>query len=125
LEFVPVFNELQEQFCGRAAFACVYLSEAHARNQWPVGSSVSEDDAPTTLQDRMKLARKMIKKTGLRIPIVVDDMDDSFGLTYSAWPLRYYVLGANGDLLYIAQPDPVSRLFEVEDLKCWMEEYFA
>ena len=27
LEFVDYFNKLQEQFCGYAAFACVYLSE--------------------------------------------------------------------------------------------------
>lgn len=122
---MSVFNELQAEFCGKAAFVCVYLSEAHAKNQWPVGSIISADDAPSNLPDRMKLAQKMVIKTGLSIPVLVDDMDDTFGLTYAAWPLRYYVLGANGKLLYVAEPDPVSRLFEVEDLRCWLEDHFS
>ena len=33
---------------------------------------------------------------GLRMPLLVDGMDDAFGRTYAAWPLRFYVVEADG-----------------------------
>jgi hypothetical protein len=124
LEFVDTFNALKEEFCGRAAFACVYLSEAHAKDEWPLGSIISNSNAPTNLQGRMKEAVSMIENTGLKMPILVDGMDDLFGTTYSAWPLRYFVIGANGKLLWIAEPDEVTNLFEPMELRSWLEKYF-
>jgi hypothetical protein len=68
-------------------------------------------------------ASSMIKNTGLNMPILVDGMDDLFGTTYSAWPLRYYVIGSNGKILWIAEPDEGTNLFEPIDLRHWLEEY--
>ena len=115
---------MQEQFCGYAAFACVYLSEAHAKDQWPVGPIISDTNAATNLQDRIKQANHMVKKTGLDIPVLIDTMDDLFGTAYAAWPMRYYVVGTNGKILWVAEPDEVSRLFEPAPLKDWLENYF-
>ena len=89
-----------------------------------MGSTVSGSNAPTNLQDRMKQANEMVQKTGLDMPILVDGMEDLFGTTYSAWPLRYYVIGTNGKILWVAQPDEDTRLFEPIELRLWLEEYF-
>jgi hypothetical protein len=89
-----------------------------------LGSIISNSNAPTNLQGRMKEAVSMIENTGLKMPILVDGMDDLFGTTYSAWPLRYFVIGANGKLLWIAEPDEVTNLFEPMELRSWLEKYF-
>ena len=71
----------------------------------------------------MVLARKLVQRTGLQVPVLVDGMDDQFGNAYSAWPLRYFVVNSDGALLYVAEPDPYTQLFEPDDLLCWLEEH--
>ena len=93
----------------------VYLAEAHAKDQWPVGASVSFCDAPQSMRERVDLASKLyldprnrrqtLLPTGgllggehgaglsTSVPVLVDSTrDDAFLNTYSAWPLRFYGL---------------------------------
>ena len=51
---------------------------------WPVGPIISDTNAATNLQDRIKQANNMVKKTGLDIPVLIDTMDDLFGTAYAA-----------------------------------------
>ena len=43
-----------------------------------------------TLDDRLSCAQNMIKRHNFQIPCYVDDMENSYRDTYSAWPFRIY-----------------------------------
>ena len=47
---VDTFNALQQQYCGRAAFAGIYIEEAHSFDEWPLGPYLSP---PSLLQPKM------------------------------------------------------------------------
>jgi hypothetical protein len=92
----------------KAAFVLVYLSEAHASDTWPLGAEVSVCTQSRVLQDRqdyLKLLQQAVDfdLESLFQVIVVDDMKDTFLDTYSAWPLRYYVV-SNNVMKLVAQP---------------------
>ena len=66
----------------------MYISEAHAKNEWPVGDPVRIDQ-PTVLSDRLTIANGF--REFYNFPddfnIAVDDPDSNpFDTLYSCWP---------------------------------------
>ena len=61
LALAPRLNQLVAEYKGRATFAiaAVYIAEAHAKDEWPVGSAISCCDQPVELQQRMDLAKQL------------------------------------------------------------------
>lgn len=51
-------------------FLAVYISEAHSRDQWPVGKTISCVDQPTTMEERLHNAREFRKKLQIRNSLV-------------------------------------------------------
>jgi len=41
----------------------IYITEAHASDEWPVGEKVSICTQPITLQERINFAKKLQKET--------------------------------------------------------------
>ena len=80
-------------------FPVVFLSsvttEAHARNEWPVGDPVKLDQ-PLTLQERFACAdsfrRQFPELESWNICIDDPESGDAFDTLYSAWPTRFFVL---------------------------------
>ena len=70
----------------------IYIAEAHARDQWPAGKTISCVDQPTTLEQRLKHARQFQQKYHFVMPMLVDSMNNTFHTTYGAWPFRFYVI---------------------------------
>jgi len=120
---------LQEAFHGRAAFALVYIAEAHASDEWPVGLSISHARAPRTLPERMELARQLVVRTqrqcpSWNVPVLVDGMEDLFQQSFAAWPMRFFVLDG-GRVVHKAQPDPETCTYHLDDLEAWLETNLA
>jgi hypothetical protein len=106
--------------------ALVYVAEAHARDEWPVGPTLSFTDAPKVLSERLKLAGDVqgrLYGTGTT-PILVDLMADAFLETLAAWPIRFFVVH-HGRLQFISQPQEEECLHLVEDLTAWLDDYLA
>jgi len=82
----------------------VYLTEAHAADEWPVGPSVSFCKQTKTVEERCLLARKYMEANEISFEMVVDNMNNDFDRMFAAWPLRFYVI-SNGKLIFKAQPD--------------------
>ena len=126
-------RRLAAEYAGRADFYAVYVAEAHARDQWPIGKRFRSDDAPRTVAERCALARRFVplldpptattdaastsdSPAGTRdgrITVLVDGMDDEFLTRYAAWPFRYYVV-RNGTVLFKARPRADTLLYEIE-----------
>jgi len=70
---------------------CVYLAEAHACDEWPLGNFECVRKAKTQ-QERLDIARYFVDKYDLQVPVLVDNMENVFDNAYGAWPERWYLL---------------------------------
>ncbi len=89
----------------RVDLLTVYIEEAHASDEWPIGSRISYAQ-PKCDVDRIRIADDFIRATGYRIPLLVDpvSLNNPFSTVYSPWPIRFYVIDQQKKLCYIAQP---------------------
>jgi hypothetical protein len=69
---------------------------------------------PKTLAERQRVAEDFAKQFKIKLPILVDTMDDQMNKKYFAWPDRLYVIDAMGKLAYVGAPGP--RGFKVQEL---------
>jgi hypothetical protein len=56
-------------------------------------------NAPTTLSERRELAEDFNGRIQMRMPIVVDTIDDAVADIYAPWPNRLVVVDADGKIV--------------------------
>lgn len=98
-----VLDALVSNWGSHVDFVTVYITEAHARNEWPTGSKVSFCDQPTTTEERLTLAKSLVESKQVSVPMLVDTLDNTFESTFCPWPVRFYVLHG-GRVAFKAQP---------------------
>jgi len=86
-----------------ARFLAIYITEAHARDEWPVGDNISCGNQPTTIQERQALAKRFVNKHNYQLPILLDNMQNEFHSKFAAWPFRFYIVH-QGRIVHKAQP---------------------
>lgn len=101
----------------------VYISEAHARNEWPVGKTISCVDQPTTLAERLHNAQQFQKTFNFEMPMLVDNMDNTFHFTYGSWPFRFFVIH-QGQLVLKAEPHQDTFAYNMDEVDQWLENYY-
>src|SRR5437870_5059305 len=102
-------EQLYTSYGARAAMFVVYIAEAHAVDGWQVAPNVQEGVCITrhrTIEDRREAALRCTSDLGITVPTLVDDMDDTTCMAYSAWPDRVYVVGTDGRIAYKGAPGP-------------------
>jgi len=95
-------NDLQEKYKDQVDFLGVYISEAHAQNEWPLGVKFCITQ-PKELHQRLEIANKFVNDYNFKIPMLVDTMGNQFETTFAAWPERFYIVD-DGKLYHIAEP---------------------
>jgi hypothetical protein len=70
-------NALYKDFSKSVDFAMIYISEAHAKDEWPLGTKFSWDQ-PKTIEERTAIAKKFQEETKYKIPLYVDTIEGSF-----------------------------------------------
>jgi hypothetical protein len=83
----------------KADFHIVYIREAHPSDGWQLPVNVRQGvvyEDPETDAERRKVASDCIEKLGIRIPAILDGMDDAMMHAYNAWPNRVYIVGGDG-----------------------------
>ncbi len=96
-------------YAGRADFKVVYVREAHPDDGWQVPKNRRAGivfNSPKTLAEREKIALQCETALALKIPILLDNMDDATERAYRAWPDRIYVVDAKGKLAFVGDPGP-------------------
>jgi len=73
---------------------------------------------PTTLAERVAIANDFLARSGYRIPIMVDDMDNAAEEAFAAWPERLYVIDEAGKVVYKGDVGPFG--FDPEELGAWL-----
>jgi len=93
----------------------IYICEAHASDEWPVGPSISACKQPQSLPERLEIANQFNRIRSVKVPMLVDTIHNHFQTAFAAWPFRYYVI-KDGHVAFKAEPRPVSLAYDVTDL---------
>lgn len=98
-------------FAGRLRVVTIYIAEAHAADEWPIGDALHPTACslkqPVSLRERRAAARAFVRELEWPFEVFVDSMSDDFEATFAAWPLRFYLVTADGKALaHVAQPQP-------------------
>ena len=62
--------------------------------------------SPRTDADRFENAGQCIRKLGIRIPALIDSIDDRTEMAHTGWPERLYVIARGGGVAYKSEPGP-------------------
>jgi hypothetical protein len=121
---VGALHELYDRFSDRVAFFVVYIKEAHPEDGWVLTSNRNEGIAvadPDSIADRAGVAETCAVRLDVRIPVLVDDLDNEVARQYGGWPDRLYLIGADGRIAFQGgegpfgfRPDELETAIEAE-----------
>lgn len=95
------------------SFSIVYILEAHANDEWPVGSQLFDYPQATCLSQRAKAAHDFKTQFQVSSPIVLDTIDNTFEKEYAPWPFRFFVI-QKGRI--IIKPTPIDGTYDLCEL---------
>ena len=102
-------HELQAKYADRVDFLVVYIREAHPEEGWVVSHNRDEGiriQDPTTDEARYKVATECALRLQIKLPVVVDAVDDAIANAYGALPDRLYLIGKGGRIAFQGEPGP-------------------
>lgn len=102
-------------------FAFVYIAEAHASDEWPVGHAVHIKQ-PKSTKERVATAQQKLADLGMgeEFTCLVDLAEENnFHEAYACWPFRWYsVEPRTRRLMTIAQPRESG--YDIRELVSWI-----
>jgi type I thyroxine 5'-deiodinase len=104
----------------------VYIQEAHPEDGWQLEINVNEEvvyDQPETFDAREEVAQACAIGLDLKMPTLIDDMDNTTDLAYSALPDRLYLIGKDGRIAYNGAQGPMG--FRPDDLEAAIKDYLS
>src|SRR5262249_8191024 len=111
-------DAIAQRHKGAATFVMVYVREAHPTDGWGMESNTKvgvEVEQPATYEERVKGCGLFNAKLKPSFPVLVDEIDDRVGHTYSGMPGRLYVIDPAGKVAYKSGRGPFGfRAGEME-----------
>lgn len=104
-------NKWYERLKDRADFKVVYVREAHPSDGWQVPQNRRDGvvyETPETYEERKRIAKECEVGLSLKIPILIDTMDDAVETAYAGWPDRIYVIDRGGKIAFRGRPGPAG-----------------
>ena len=104
------------------AFYVVYIQEAHPVDGWQMPTNVQDKvlvASAHTFNERDAAANACVVKLGIKIPALVDDINDTTETAYTGWPDRLYVIDRDGHIAYKSRPGPYG--FKPPDVEKTLE----
>jgi len=96
---LELFNLYKE----KVDFLHVYIMEAHACDEWPLGTKTVISQHKST-QERIQVAKNFQKNYLWPFPMVVDTISNEFHNTFAVWPERVFIV-IDGKMSYIGYPE--------------------
>ncbi len=94
---------MHDQFKDQALFYVIYIAEAHAVDEWQISSN---EQAGIRLKQHSKFVQRLAaaqlcaQELELRIPTLVDSMDNLASEVFASWPERIYIIDKGGKVYY-------------------------
>jgi Iodothyronine deiodinase len=101
----------------------VYIQEAHPVDLWQVSSNLKDGvlfASPQTAGERVDTAETCVVKLAIKLPALVDGIDNRIERAYTGWPDRLYVIGTDGRIRYKSAPGPFG--FSTAELEQRIEQ---
>ena len=106
---MDALHTLWETWQEKVTFVVVYIREAHPEEGWVVtpnrDAGILVND-PTSTDERVEVAAACAINLQIRMPVVVDEVDDQIALAYGALPDRLYLIAEDGSVAYQGEPGP-------------------
>ena len=102
-------GSLYRAYKGSVQFLLVYVKEAHPDDGWQMEANRRAGvvyNAPTTLQERARVASDCVKSLKLDFPCLLDDMQNSVQQMYNGWPARFCLVDKEGKIAYVSKNGP-------------------
>ncbi|MDP6436206.1 MAG: redoxin domain-containing protein [Gammaproteobacteria bacterium] len=118
------FNEIYTELQDELSFLLVYISEAHPEDGWQVEINHTQHvvyDQPTEIDERVAIAKTCIQQHDIRMPVVLDDMDNTVNNLYSGSPERLYLIDEEGIVQHRSVPGP----FKMDAIEAWYQALMA
>jgi hypothetical protein len=132
-------NDIFSNYCsleGRlhvARFLTIYISEAHAKDEWRLPDSFSEQQISSrhgcdgiahhkNLSERLAAATHFVKDFNIKFEVVCDSMKDEANACFDAWPERLYII-QNGIVVYKGGYGPFD--YKLAEVKDWLAAKFG
>ena len=96
-------HEIWQRWQQDIQFLVVYIREAHPEEGWVVTMNRDQDilvNDPTTNDERVEVAATCALRLNIRMPVVVDDLDDQIASAYGALPDRLYLIDRGGKIAF-------------------------
>jgi Iodothyronine deiodinase len=107
-------------------FLCVYIREAHPEDGWILPENRRSKLTvyePRTGEERLAVASECAAGLRLRMPMVVDGIDNAVASAYGGWPDRLYLIGQGGRIAYQGGEGPFG--FKPAELERAIESELA
>ena len=104
---------LYEKYRADVEFFVVYIHEAHAANEWQVEKNTKDGvivNTATTDDEKHENASACVRKLDLKMPALIDGLDNKIQLAYSGWPDRLYLIGRDGRVAFKGPRGPAGFL---------------
>ena len=75
--------------------------------------------SPRTSGERTETAGTCVRKLAIKIPALVDGIDNRIERAYTGWPDRLYIIGTDGRVSYKSGPGPFG--FSTDELEQRLE----
>jgi type I thyroxine 5'-deiodinase len=87
----------------------IYIQEAHPTDLWQLPSNVKDGvlfASPRTTEERNSTATACVRRLGIRIPALLDSVENRVEQAYAGWPDRLYLIAAGGMVAFKSEAGP-------------------
>ena len=109
---------MAERYSEQVAFFVVYIKEAHPEDGWVLASNREQEIAvvdPASEQERAAVAGTCAVQLEIRMPVLIDGIDNETARKYGGWPDRLYLIGQDGRIAFQGEEGPSG--FKPEELE--------
>ena len=102
-------NEIYGKYRDRVRFYIIYIREAHPDDGWRVPENLRQDirvREPRSAAERKAVATLCQINLDLEMPTLVDAIDNPVEEGYIALPMRLYLIGRDGRIVYTGERGP-------------------
>lgn len=102
-------NEIYDACKNDIEFFLIYIREAHPSDGWQTPQNLYDDvifTTPDTDDDRAEIAGVCQINQDIRLPMLLDGIDNDIESKYISAPIRLFVIDADGRITFNGAPGP-------------------
>ena len=119
-------NEIYETYKNDVEFLCIYIHEAHPSDGWQTPQNLYDAvvyGTPTDDDERADIANACQIDLDLKMPMLVDGIDNAVEDAYVSEPIRMYMIDRDGILTFNGAPGPAG--FNPDDWEAAIQQQLA